>query len=191
MHKRLDLENERNLVSFRVAPGAFVVVAMTTILLAGCTAGSSPSPSASSSESASSSDDASESPTPTPEPVAGDLTTSDIEKIQAAISDEEHNSLNPYLGNPIEVAIAATEFDENRSPSSAVSDLDYINGTTGWVWNLDEDTLTSYRAGPYAKWFPENAIVGMSDEKYVVSFTITKDQITKIFMTSSSDLLVG
>jgi hypothetical protein len=161
------------------------------LLLVGCTGGAAPSPSPSPSEAVSESATPSETPSPTPTPVAGNLTPLDIQKIEDAISLEQHDSLNHYLGNPIEVVNVANASDQNRSPSSTVKDLDYLNGTTGWTWSLDADTLDSYRAGTYGKWFPVDAIVGESSEGYVISITITKLVITAVLMSSSGDMLVS
>jgi hypothetical protein len=167
---------------------ALTIFLGASLLLVGCTGAASPSPSPS---EASESATPSETPSPTPTPVAGNLTATDIQTIEDAISLDQHDSLNHYLGNPIEVVIPDNAFDQNRSPSSTVKDLDFLNGTTGWTWSLDADTLDTYRAGPYAKWFPVDAIVGESSEGYVISITITKLVITAVLMTASSDSLAG
>jgi hypothetical protein len=169
-----------------------------SLLLAGCTTGGAdpetPSPSAPS-ESPSASPEPSPStepsePAPEPEPTFGDLSEAQVGTIEAAISAGAYTSLGSFLGNPVKVTFAATEFSENRAPASAIADLDYLSGTTGWVWDLDEPTLASYRAGFYGSYFPENAIVGQSAETDVIALQVVGSEIVAIFICASANLLV-
>ena len=110
--------------------------------------------------------------------------------IEGAISSGSYSALGHYLGNPVKVTFAATEFSQNRAPASVITDLAYIDGTSGWNFALDDATLASYRAGFYGSYFPADAIVGQSAETYVISIQVTGSQITAIFVAGAANLLV-
>jgi hypothetical protein len=174
-----------------------LVTVATVLLLAGCTSGggaaTSGSPSAPASGSASPSEEPSATPTPTPTvaPVYGDLKAPDIDKIKLAISDHDYTSLGIYLGNPVEETIAGSGKVQQRAPASVIADLAYVDGTTGWTWDVDAATLATWVAGPYGAYFTTSSIVGKSAEGYVISITIVKKEIKKVFVTADVNLLVS
>jgi hypothetical protein len=170
-----------------------VFVAGTILALAACTPTATPPPTGSPLPSDSASASASPTPTPTPTPTFAleSLSADDVHTIQDAVSNDDFTSLGRYLGNPVEVAFAASEFDKNRSPGSAITDLAYIKDGDTWTWPPDGDTLAAFRSGFYGKWFPENSIIGISDNEYVVSFTVVGSMITKVFATNFAQTLIG
>jgi hypothetical protein len=119
------------------------------------------------------------------------LTASDITAIEGAIEDNDATELYAYLSEPVHVAFAASDFHSDRSRDNAVTDLDYVNGTSGWNWKLDDATLAQFRAGAYGSSFPVGAIVGESAEGYVISFTVTKAKITAIFVSKTVALVTA
>ena len=51
--------------------------------------------------------------------------------------------------------------------------------------------MLTFRAGSYGDQFARGAIVGESAEGYVISFTVTKDRISQIFVSKSADLVTA
>jgi hypothetical protein len=119
------------------------------------------------------------------------LTAADVTAIEGAIDDNDATELYVYLSDPVHVAFAASDFHSDRSRDNAVTDLDYVNGTTGWNWKLDDATLAGFRAGAYGTSFPVGAIVGESAEGYVISFTVTKAKVTAIFVSKTVALVTA
>jgi hypothetical protein len=127
------------------------------------------------------------STTPSSSPTA--LSVDDVAQIQAAIEANRPIDLYDYLDDPVHITFAASDFDSDRSPDLAITDLDYVRNSTGWNWNLDDATLASFRAGTYANYFPDDAIIGQSAETYVIAFTITDDRISRIFVSKSAAIV--
>jgi len=133
-------------------------------------------------------------PEPTPSETAtapedDGFTEADQEAVEDAISDGEPAETFDYLADPVTVAFAASDFNQERSPALAISDLDQIASGTGWSWELGETTLDSYRAGPYGDYFAEDSIVGESAEGFVVTMHVDDDHIDEIFISKSHSAL--
>ncbi len=127
----------------------------------------------------------------TSKPHSSGLSAKKIAEIEGAIEDADATELYDELSTTVHVQFAASDFDADRSRDNAVIDLDYVNEATNWKWNLDAATLARFRAGAYRDSFPTGAIVGESAEGYVISFTITKAEITAIFVSKSVDLVTA
>ena len=178
-----------------VAPTA-VALAVT---LAGCMpggGGNTPAASNTVSTSASPSDSsiapsdspsasASEAPAPAPS-----LSASDIQNIQESISSGNTAALVGYLSNPVHVAAAASDLIEDVSPDVAVEDIGFITSGTGWSWNVPASTIATWRASAYyGTWFPDGAIIGLASSGQVVSFVVTGDHITTIYVAGDVSVL--
>jgi hypothetical protein len=109
--------------------------------------------------------------------------------IEAAIEANSPVDLYDYLADPVHVAFAASDFDDDRTPDQAITDLEYIDGSTGWNWNLDSQRLDEFRDGDYGDRFTEDALVGESAEGYIISIDLAHDTITAIFVSKSADLV--
>ena len=115
-----------------------------------------------------------------------------IANIKAAVESGNFAALESLMSNPVTVILAASEGLGERTPTQAVTDLDYLDaGTDPWDFALTVAVLDGYRAGDYAKYFPQTALVGKSANNYVVSFSFDNDgeKIATIFMTNSADTL--
>jgi hypothetical protein len=114
-----------------------------------------------------------------------------IENIKASITSGNTAALEGYMAPTVHVVIAASEGVGDRTPTQAVSDLSYLNNATDpWNFDLPAATLTSWRAGSYASYFPTDAVVGKSANDYVISFTFNSSgKISGVFMAVNSDLL--
>ena len=126
---------------------------------------------------------------PTASPTATALTASDTAAIEKAIDDNDPTGLYDYLADPVHITFAASDFDSDRSRDLAITDLAYVSGSTGWNWNLDEATLAAFRAGTYKNYFPDDAIIGQSAESYVIAFTVTGTEITRVFVSKSAAIV--
>lgn len=113
--------------------------------------------------------------------------------IKAAIASDNTAALEGYMAASVTVIRAATDGPDNgaQTPAQAIKNLDYLKGATDpWNFELPAATLAKYRTGDYKQFFPETAVVGKSDNNYVVSFTFNSDgKISGIFMSVSADLL--
>lgn len=146
------------------------------------------SASSSSSSSASSSSSSSSSATTVKTP-----TTAELDNIKAAITSGNTAALDGYMASSVSVIVAASEGIGTRTPTQAISDLDYLNMSPSvtWDFSLSSSTLSSYRAGFYKDYFPTSAVVGKSSENKVVSFSFDDNaKIKTIFMAASDDLLM-
>jgi len=115
----------------------------------------------------------------------------EISNIQASINSKNTAALEGYMASKVTVIIAASECCGLRTPTQAISDLAYLDSATEpWDWALPAATLTKYRAGSYAQYFPATAVVGKSANKYVVSFSFDDNaKISTIFLAINDDLL--
>jgi len=113
------------------------------------------------------------------------------ESIKSSITSNNTAALEGYMASKVTVIIAASEGIGERTPTQAISDLKYLdNATDPWDFNLSAATLTKFQTGDYKKYFPTNAIVGKSANKYVISFNFDSEgKIDTIFMAVNSDLL--
>lgn len=117
---------------------------------------------------------------------------SDLENIEDSISSGNTAALEGYMASKVNVIMAASECCGSRTPSQAISDLNYIEaGTDPWDFSLPAATIAAYQAGYYSSYFPADALVGKSANDYVVSFTFDSNgDIDGIFMAINADLLV-
>ena len=126
---------------------------------------------------------------PTASPTATALSTVDTAAIEKAIDDNDPTGLYDYLADPVHITFAASDFDSDRSRDLAITDLAYVSGSTGWNWDLDDATLSAFRAGTYKNYFPDDAIIGQSAESYVIAFTVTGTEITRVFVSKSAAIV--
>jgi len=130
-----------------------------------------------------------------PEPIAdpGDdvLSDADVALIEDSIAGGAAGEIVDYLADPVRVSIAASDFDQPRSPELAVTDLAKVGDGSGWNWQLEPTTLEEFRASRYADRFPVTAIVGESAEGYVVSLKVAEPIVSEIFISTSPDALVA
>jgi hypothetical protein len=128
-------------------------------------------------------------PSSTPSATAATFGDDDVAVIEGAIEANRAIDLYDYLDDPVHITFAASDFDSDRSPDLAITDLSYVRGSTAWNWALDDATLAAFRAGTYANYFPDDAIIGQSAETYVIAFTITDNKISRIFVSKSAAIV--
>ena len=118
-----------------------------------------------------------------PEPQG--FSASDALAVETAISSGTPADTFDYLADPVTVAFAASDFNQERSPALAISDLGQVSNGTGWSWELDPETLDTYRDGPYGNYFSDDSLVGESAEGYVVTLHVGDDAIDEIFISKT------
>lgn len=111
--------------------------------------------------------------------------------IQDAIESGNTSALVGYMAPTVKVIVAASDGIGDRTPKQVVADLKYVDaGTAPWNFSVSKATLTTWRAGFYKQYFPENAVVGESANHYVISFGFDDaGKINTIFMTNDAKLL--
>ena len=164
--------------------------ALLVLALAGCT------PDAPASEtSGSPKPEISVVPTPeetTAAPVEPEgLGADDYANLRAAIETGNTAALEQYLANPVNFIIAASECCGPVTPIEAISGLDYISAAVDPWSEPSAAVIAQYRAGFYVDYFPDGAYVLQSSDSdpYVVSFQITGEQVTGIFIAGGATLL--
>lgn len=114
-----------------------------------------------------------------------------LDNIKASITSGNTAALEGYMAPSVRVIIAATEGVGDRTPAQAVSDLKYIDAATDpWDFALATATLNKYQTGDYKQYFPTTALVGLSANKYLISFQFDSSaKINGIFLTNNADSL--
>lgn len=123
-----------------------------------------------------------------PDETASENTT---EIAESAVTSGDYAALEPHLADPVYVILAASEAYGDQTPAEAVNSLDYLDGAGGgWDFAPGNSELNAYRNGDYAQYFPVGAVVGVSSDDYVVSFTFdSSGDIGGIFMSPDAGLL--
>ncbi len=116
---------------------------------------------------------------------------SDLENIEASITSGNTAALEGYMASKVNVILAASECCGSRTPAQAVADIAYVeSGTDPWDFSLPQAKLDGYAGGDYAQYFPEDALVGVSANDYIISFTFNDaGEISGVFMANSTDML--
>ena len=120
--------------------------------------------------------------------VASDTMKQDI---KAALDSKNTAAFSGYFSNPVSFIIAASEKGGDETPAQAVADLEYIKSATGpWNFNLPQETLDAYAAGPYKAYFNDKTYVGMAASGQVAAFNFDcNGKIKQVFLAPSEDVL--
>jgi len=172
---------------------ALPALAITAALLAGC------APAAHAPETAGPSHSATPSAEPTDEAAVDTDDTDDDADTDAgpafdvranivdAVSSGNTAALHDLFAPTVYVSYCASEmFGDVSDHDLLVSDVsEATSPTAAWNFALSTGTLDGYRAsggGSYVADFPSGAIVGASSEDKVISFVLTGDLITRLFI---------
>lgn len=137
---------------------------------------------------------ATDTTTPTPTPTTAPLDESLVVTFLAALNSGNTAvfAQGGYFSDPIRVVAAASDLDDELSPVDAVSALDpllTLDDPEPWHVASAEDTDT-YRAGPYAQFFPEGAIVVQSTADHVIVFIGSGRSVTTLFFAAATESLL-
>ena len=119
------------------------------------------------------------------------------ENIRDAINSDNTAALEGYMADSLLVVIAASEFGETRTPTQAISDLNYIQDSTDWDFALPSATIMSYLTGSYGSgspgtnYFNATTYFGVASDNKLVAFNFDDcAKINQVFMSASADLLL-
>jgi hypothetical protein len=175
----------------------FVIVAFLVAFVLGAFRGTpqpaaSPTPTVISIPTPSVSSTRSATPTPTPTTDAPLPPSADrVQHFAEAISSGNTAALEGDLAAPVNVILYGTECCGSVSPVDAINTLGNIEDdlTATWDFAPSAATLDGYRAGPYAEYFPVNAVVGISNTGHLVSFTLDPSgTVTTLFISGVTAL---
>lgn len=131
-------------------------------------------------------------PTPTGVPAPpGDETfpsTELQEQYRSAFESGDTDPLRHSFSPDVEVTLAGSECCGVMPRPDAVAQLDYVMPGSGASWNFAPDAalLDAMRAGDYADFFPEDALVGVSSDGYLLSFVPGADQlVARVLITTA------
>ena len=101
---------------------------------------------------------------------------------------ESRNSadIKPSLAPTVTVVIAGSSIT-TQTADQAANSLEFLNDARGpWNWSPTQQQLNQLRSGPYAQYFGDNTIIGVSANGYAVSYTVSGEgKITDIFISPS------
>ena len=104
-------------------------------------------------------------------------------KVQDAVGSSKYQDLASLLSGSVTVVTGGSG-SAVQSAQQAIESLNYLNGSSGgWNWNLSAEQLAQLQQGSSAQYFGENAVVGISNNGYVVSIIVNENgQVDTIFM---------
>lgn len=104
-------------------------------------------------------------------------------KVQDAVSNNKYQDLSELLSSEVNVVIGGSG-SSIQSVQQAIDSLNYLNGSSGgWNWNLSPEQLSQLQQGSNAQYFGDNAVIGISNNGYVVSIVVNENgQVDTIFM---------
>ena len=105
-------------------------------------------------------------------------------KAQEAVSNNRYQDLASILNGNVTVVIGGSG-SSTQSSQQAIESLNYLNGSSGnWNWNLTPEQLSQLQQGSNAQYFGNNAVIGISDNGYIVSIIVNENgQVDTIFMS--------
>lgn len=104
-------------------------------------------------------------------------------KVQDAVGNNKYQDLSELMNQEVNVVIGGSG-SSVQSVQQAIDSLNYLNGSSGgWNWNLSPEQLAQLQQGGNAQYFGNNAVIGISNNGYVVSIIINENgQVDTIFM---------
>lgn len=108
------------------------------------------------------------------------------ETAQKATENRSSIEIRPLLAPTVTVTIAGSS-SSSQPAEQAANSMSFLNDARGpWNWNPTQQQLNQLRSGPYAQYFGDNTIIGVSANGYAVSYTVnSQGQITNIFISPS------
>lgn len=121
-----------------------------------------------------------------------EVTAEAKENIAAAVETGNTAALEGYMADTVRVIIAASEGVGDRTPTEAISDMDYLTGGADpWDFALDAATIASWDAGFYTDYFDDNTYAGRAANGMVVVFDFNDcGKINEVFMVANDELLL-
>ena len=117
-----------------------------------------------------------------------------IANIEAAITSKNTAALQGYMASSVTDVYAASDVIPAKTPADSVADIstfvtDQITGD--WSFPVAASTVSSYKQGSYAQYFPSTAVVGSSTRHRVISFLFDCNaKINTVFMAADDAVLM-
>lgn len=115
-----------------------------------------------------------------------------IDSIRSSITSGNTVALEGYMAPAVNVMPTSSGVIVTGTPQQAISSIsDFINSATApWDFALTTSVLNTYKAGGFAKYFPTGAIVGLSANNKVISFSFDCNaKISAVLLSPSKDLV--
>lgn len=125
---------------------------------------------------------------PTPSPLPTQAINID-ENVKAAIESKNYTALEGYMTPSVNVLLHASECCGIQTKTQAIAQLDYLNKSqTPWNWDQSSNLIKQIKlANPTT--FGKGT-VGIANNEYTVSYEVTSDKITAIYLSVSYKLLI-
>lgn len=130
-------------------------------------------------------------PTISPTTSAGNTQAYVKEQIKAAITSKNTGALEGYMASTASVRIENSSCCGMLSSLEAAKQLDYLNQATG-PWNFSDldPNIVALRAA--SQYYASPAVVGVSPDKYAVSFQFdSQNKINAISLSADYSLLLS
>ena len=117
-----------------------------------------------------------------------------IANIEASITSKNTAALQGYMASSVTDVYAASDTIPAKTPADSVADIstfvtDQITGD--WSFPVAASTVSSYKQGSYAQYFPSTAVVGSSTRHRVISFLFDCNaKISTVFMAADDAVLM-
>lgn len=104
-------------------------------------------------------------------------------KVQDAVGNNKYQDLSELMSQEVNVVIGGSG-SSTQSVQQAIDSLNYLNGSSGgWNWSLSPEQLAQLQQGSNAQYFGNNAVIGISNNGYIVSIIVNENgQVDTIFM---------
>jgi hypothetical protein len=119
------------------------------------------------------------------------------DNIKDAVNSDNTAALEGYMASSVKVIIAASEFGQDRTPAQAITDMNYIQSSSGWIFALSPATISGYLGGSYGtgspgvNYFTATTYFGKASDDKLVAFNFDScAKINQVFMSASADLLM-
>lgn len=130
-----------------------------------------------------------EETTPTSSPSATPNIQADDETIQSAIESKNYAALEQEMADTISVTLYASECCGLVTKTQAIKQLDYLSQATApWIWDQDNAIIQQIKTAQPTTF--GKGTIGISNNKYVLSYEVTEDKISAIYISASYELLI-
>lgn len=111
------------------------------------------------------------------------------ENIQAAIESKNTAALEGYMNDTVFVLLYASECCGQKTKADAVGQLSYLNPAKApWNWNQNDPTIVKIKTSQPSTF--GKGMIGISGNKYTVSFEIVNNKISSYYLSPTYELLI-
>jgi len=118
--------------------------------------------------------------------------TSVIENIKAVVTSGNSAALEGYMASSVDVNLIASAAEGVSTPTQAVKNVtEFLASVTStWTFSLTPTQLTSLTSGSNSTFFGTDAVIGMSTDGHVISFSFDcNGKISKVLLANNTTSL--